>query len=111
MLSKQNRIRKRNEFSYIYRKGKKIHSASFIICVLHKSDNIKIGFSLSKKRVGKAVLRNLIKRRLSEIIYKEIELIKPFKIIIQAKENIVNITYSELQNEIKKVFRENSLYK
>ena len=110
MINKTNRIRKRGEYSYIYRKSKKIHTDYFTVFLINKSYDVKIGFSVSKKNIGKAVKRNLIKRRLSEIFRIRIPKMKKIRFVIQAKDEILNLTFAELSEKIDSVFTENNLY-
>lgn len=68
MLKKANRLTKSKDFTTIYRRGKKV-VGSYLVLYGRTSPvgKNRIGFSVSKK-VGNAVQRNLIKRRLREIV-------------------------------------------
>lgn len=109
MLNKQNRIRKRRDFTFIYKKSKRIYNTSFTLFIFYKSKNPEFGFSVSKK-VGKAVVRNKIKRRLSEIIRCRLTKIKSHRFIIQAKEPITSLSYKELEAQIDLLFTSNNLF-
>lgn len=109
MLNKQNRIRRRRDFAYIYKKSKRIYHNSFTLFIFYKSKSPEFGFSVSKK-VGKAVVRNKIKRRLSEIIRYRLSNIKSYKFIIQAKEPIKELSFKELEAEIDFLFLTNDLF-
>ncbi len=62
MLAKANRLNKHGSFAYVYRNGKRFSEADVVlICVPARS--ARVGFSVSNK-VGKAVVRNKVKRRL-----------------------------------------------
>lgn len=111
MLDKENRVRKNYEFSYIYRKSKKIFSPYYTICVLSKGENVKVGFSVSKKQIGKAVHRNKIKRRLSEIMRKRISSLRPAKMIVQPKTGVLDLSFSEMETILDRLLKENNLYK
>ena len=70
-LSKHERIKRKNEFSRVYKSGKIIYSNSRklkAIFYLGKSEskNIKVAFGISK-RAGNAVWRNRIRRLLREV--------------------------------------------
>ena len=66
MLAKQNRLKKRKEFSYIYKNGtfSACKILSIIYCKGYKKTS-KIGFSVSSK-IGDAVTRNKVKRKMRE---------------------------------------------
>ncbi len=98
MLKRQNRLRKRYQFDYVYRHGSHYSSKYITIFVIpSKTNNIKIGFAVSKK-IGHAVTRNLVRRRLREIIYKEVPKLKQnYNLIISAKEGITQANFDELK--------------
>lgn len=101
MLPNNFRLRKRTEFSYSFKHGSFNNFKNLNVVVFKRKDQLlRIGFSVSKK-VGKAVVRNKIKRRLSAIVYSNLKQIKKgFNLIFIAKPEIVNLTFSELQKEI-----------
>lgn len=112
MLKKENRLTKRKYFNYIYKKGQVCFSKNFIINFnKSKAPSPRFGFSVSKK-IGKAVVRNLVKRRLRAIIQLNLEKIKPYNnYIITCKAGIENLTYLELKNEVESCFLKNNLFK
>lgn len=76
MLPLKNRLKKRKEFAYIYKNGKKVHSSNLtLIWVSSKKPENKIGISVSNK-VGNAVIRNKIKRQLRDIIRKQLNILR-----------------------------------
>ena len=65
------RLRKRGEFLSAQRRGRRVHGQHLIIIAAPapattSTDQLRLGITASKK-VGKAVQRNLVKRRLREI--------------------------------------------
>ncbi len=72
MLSKSERLKYRGLFLQAYEKGKKLTTANLIVNHTQTRADCAtrlpfVGFSVSKKYSKKAVLRNLVKRRLREI--------------------------------------------
>ena len=62
VLQKEYRLCTNRQFGYVYHRGKKANSPALsLFCA--KSKQKKVGFSINKK-VGVAVIRNRIKRRL-----------------------------------------------
>lgn len=101
MLSKNNRITKRKEFGYIYKHGKYIYNEFLtIIYVPTKLNCPRIGFSLSKK-VGKAHIRNYVKRQLSEIVRSVLpQLNQKMNYVFVPKQTIVELSFLEKQNNV-----------
>jgi len=80
MLPKINRLVKEKDFDNVFKNGRKYYlSRTVKIYIKIKENNLKqsrFGFIISKKIFSKAVVRNKLKRRLREIIKKELPNIK-----------------------------------
>ncbi|MFN3967233.1 MAG: ribonuclease P protein component [Endomicrobiia bacterium] len=89
-FSKSERLHKTKEFIEVYKKGKAYQSDHLLLFVLARGQiqgipGVRIGIVVSRK-VGKAVKRNKIKRRLREIFRLNKHLLKPgFDIVVNAK--------------------------
>ena len=109
-------IKKRYEFIKSNKFSKKINTPNFIIQKL-KSDVVNklphFGFTVTKK-IGSAIIRNKIKRRLKSIIRK---LLKSkdkyfdlsFNYILICKKEIVKVSYNDLKNELIDKFKTNKV--
>lgn len=75
-MKKENRIKKRKEFNYIFKNGE-IFSTKYVNLLVTSSwlNKYKVGFS-SGKKVGNAVTRNKVKRRIKEAVYQNRDLLK-----------------------------------
>ena len=111
MLKKVNRLKKRYQFSYVYKAGSHFSGHYLVLYATpSKTKNIKVGFAVTKK-IGHAVKRNLVRRRLREIVFAEIQNLKQnHNIIVVAKENTQNATFAELQHELRKLILKADLY-
>lgn len=100
-MKKINRILKNDDFAFIIRNGKKIHSKIVSIHFLTKKEkNFRVGISVSKKVSNKAVVRNKIKRRLTAILDKNNDVLKKWDVVIIAKVDIVSWNFTEISENL-----------
>jgi ribonuclease P protein component len=77
MLPKINRIKKKKDFEVIFKNSKSLRSNLFILKISQNNLGLsRFGFVVSKKISKKAVVRNKIKRRMSEAIKAQAEKVK-----------------------------------
>jgi ribonuclease P protein component len=102
-MNLKNRLKKNEEFKEVLdcKDLKKLKSCN--IFFKETTGSYRFGVSVSKK-IGNAVIRNLTKRRiracLREIDDKNFN--HYYKLVIIAKSSIIEMTYSEIKNEISK---------
>ena len=107
-------IKKRSEFIRSNKFSKKIYTPNFIIQKLESKKNENMphfGFTITKK-IGSAILRNKIKRRLKSIIrellkYKDKYFDLSSNYILICKKEIVKVSYDDLRNELMDKFKSN----
>lgn len=103
MLSIKNRLRKKKEFSFIYKKGETYHTKYLTLyCYKTKYDFCKVGFSVSKK-IGDSVTRHKVKRRLSEIVRLSIKSLPINNYIFVCKNGIESLDYQSLKDEVQQI--------
>jgi ribonuclease P protein component len=110
-MKRQNKLKKRKHFNYIYKQGQS-KSSKFVKVVFIKSKYkpFKVGFSVSKK-IGKSVVRNKVKRRMKEIFYSFYDCISHNNnYIFVAKEGIENLSFELLKQEMKSVLVKAGVY-
>jgi len=100
-FKREEKIRKHSEYTVIYKKGAKKESHYFKIAVL--PNNLRwrrFGLTVSK-RIGNAVQRNYVKRRLREYcrLNKE-NLPESSDIVVTAKQGAQKLTYAAMCTEL-----------
>lgn len=99
-LSRAERIAKRRDFLTVYQKGKKVPSRSFVLYgMINGAWCDRLGITVSKK-IGKAVVRNKVKRRFREIFRRN----KPggtpcMDVIINARKSVTDVEFVILRDE------------
>lgn len=102
-MKKQNIIKKNYDFNRIIKNNKPIIYKYFIIYIKYiDNETYRFGFSISKK-IGKAVIRNKIKRQLKNIIDKK-NFKNGFDCIIMVRKGILDKTFIEIQKDLHSVF-------
>ncbi len=111
MLKKENRLKKRYQFNYVYRAGTRFGSKHLTLFVTpSKTKNIKVGLAVTKK-VGHATKRNLVKRRLREILFGQLPKLKQsYNIIVMAKETVTDCSFAELSSELMFLLKKSGLF-
>ena len=110
MLKRINRLKKRYQFNYVYKSGEHFSGEHMVLYVASsKTKNIKVGLAVTKK-VGHAVVRNKVRRRLREIIKKQVPNLKQNNnIIVVARDNITEASFEKLSNEFLKLIKKANL--
>ena len=111
-MEKKYRLRKNMEFRRVYNGGKSYWNRNLILYV-RKNDleNSRIGITITKK-IGNAVVRNRIRRRMKEIIRLKLGNIKPgYDLIIIPKKNVQDISYKDLESAMIHIMRISKILK
>ena len=109
-MQKQYRLKKNASFNYIYRKGKSVQNKYMVLVYVKSYQNLKIGFSVSKK-VGNSVVRNHTKRLLREAARTLIpNMNQHTHYIFIARPIIANIDYRKVLESEKELLLKAMLY-
>lgn len=90
----------RQDFDRVYKSQKRWHNSHFVLFFRENTQQKRIGFSVSKK-VGNAVCRNLIKRRLRSVYRESVSNLKDGDMVLLAKSGLDKIAYKTLQSDYK----------
>ena len=103
------RLQKNRAFQYVYRKGHSVACRNLVL--LHAPGReLKVGFSVSKK-VGKAVTRNKVKRRLRECFRPYLGDVKTGLYVIVARPAAAEAAFDTLQKDVQYLLKKQGALK
>lgn len=101
-MKKKYRIKSNEEFQYIFKHGKSFANRQLVIYYMHAPDqtHFRVGLSVGKK-LGRAVVRNRIKRYLRECFMALKDQIVPnVNIVIIARQPTSEMNYHEIKKSL-----------
>ena len=99
MLSKKYRLTKNGSYSYLYSKGNRASERAVKLCFVKSKNGVKIGFSVSNK-IGKAVVRNKVKRRMRAIVGEVLPYVSPCQAVFVAMVGVDGFDYETLRAQL-----------
>ena len=113
-MEKRLSLRKDTDFKRVYKKSDAFFNRDFTILIKNNGlDHPRFGFSISKK-IGKANQRNLLKRRLRDIVKKNYNNPNGVDIIIIPKKHVTDFDYKSLKKTLghvlNKAFKKNKIF-
>lgn len=112
MLARELRVRKRQDFDSVYKKGKSFSCKYLKIYVLSTDlPKQRCGFSISKKVSKKAVERNKLKRQISFILKEELKILKNnVDLVFVVRNSILDLPFNEIKFNVKELLKKADLY-
>jgi ribonuclease P protein component len=109
-MQRHYRLRRNSDFQLIWQQGEFFSSTLMVLGFRENNlDNSRFGFVVSKK-LGKAVQRNKIKRRMREAVRLRLEQIKPgYDLILIARQPINRASYPEIEQALNYLLRKSGL--
>lgn len=104
MLAKINRIKKNKDFAAIFKNAKSVKTSIFILKIRKNDLGLnRFGFVVSQKVSKKAVLRNKVRRRLSEAVKSRSgDIKKGYDVVFIALSGIEKKNYKEIKEAVNK---------
>ena len=106
-MRKTYRVKKEAEFQKVFHHGKSTANRQFVIYVLDKNDQLhfRVGISVGKK-IGNAVMRNNVKRRIRQSLTELKPQLKAKKdFIVIARKPIADMTMKETKKSLTHVLK------
>ena len=110
-MKRRYRLRSNRQFQEVRRKGESTGNQLLVLCYLPNNlDHSRFGISVSK-RVGNAVTRNLVKRRLREALRIRIDTIRPgWDLVFIARNPIRHADYHQMDDACARLIRRAQLF-
>jgi ribonuclease P protein component len=112
-LQKAYRLAQRSDFNKVYKYGKSTANRQFVLYVLRNEEveHFRLGISVSKK-IGKAVVRNRMRRLLKEIVRSLAPRIASHHdLVIVVRKAALDLSYDEMVRSVMHVCNRASILK
>ncbi len=110
-MKKRFRVKKEKDFSAIFKKGENFANRKFVIYRLENNEqHFRVGLSVSKK-LGNAVTRNQIKRRIRHILIEhKNQLVENVDFVVIARKGVEILDYAEMGKNLLHVLKLSKIY-
>ena len=110
-MKKRFRVKKEKDFNAIFKEGKSFANRKFVIYRLENNEqHFRVGLSVSKK-LGNAVMRNQIKRRIRHILIEhKNQLVENVNFVVIARKGVEILDYAEMEKNLLHVLKLSKIY-
>ena len=110
-MKKRFRVKKEKDFSAIFKEGESFANRKFVIYRLENNEqHFRVGLSVSKK-LGNAVMRNQIKRRIRHILIEhKNQLVENVDFVVIARKGVEILVYAEMEKNLLHVLKLSKIY-
>lgn len=102
MLPKENRLKKSVDFDKVYKKGQFFGTRQISFKYLENNLPVtRVGFVVGTKVDKKSTGRNLLKRRMREVVRLNLDKLKTgYDVVILAKPGAMELEYADIERDI-----------
>ena len=110
-MKKSFRVKREKDFKAIFKDGTSFANRKFVVYQLENQQNhFRVGLSVSKK-LGNAVTRNQIKRRIRHILQSvKGSLIEHVDFVVIARKGVETLEYAEMEKNLLHVLKLSKIY-
>ena len=110
-MKKRFRVKKEKDFNAIFKEGESFANRKFVIYRLENTEqHFRVGLSVSKK-LGNAVTRNQIKRRIRHILIEhKNQLVENVDFVVIARKGVEILDYAEMKKNLLHVLKLSKIY-
>lgn len=110
-MKKSYRVKRDKDFQQLFAKGQSCANRKFVVYALDRQQgHLRLGLSVSKK-LGNAVTRNAIKRKLRHLVQEFEPRLLPYDLVIIARKGVEDLSYGQLKQHLKHVLTVAQLYR
>ena len=105
-LPKRVRILRSADFRRVYQEGFRVTGPYFSAFCLagNEKDGPRVGFT-TPRAVGKAVVRNRIRRRMRESVRRHLDQLGPeFSVVFNPRKSVLTAVFTDLEREVERLF-------
>jgi len=104
-LKKSYRVKREQDFQEVFEKGENTANRKFVIYYLEKEqDHFRVGISVGK-RIGNAVTRNAVKRKIRHVLMEFSEDLKSDDFVVIARKGVEELNYQEVKQNLQHVLK------
>ncbi|MEX2090959.1 MAG: ribonuclease P protein component [Candidatus Paceibacterota bacterium] len=105
-LNKKNRLKKKKDFEKVFSRGKSVKGNFLFVKYLENDFGYpRIAFVVSSKVSKKAVIRNRVRRLLSETSRMWLTNIRPMDVVVIVNKNIIKTPKDKITEDLSVVFK------
>ncbi len=110
-MKKSFRVKREKDFKAIFKDGTSFANRKFVVYQLENQQNhFRVGLSVSKK-LGNAVTRNQIKRRIRDILQSvKGSLVEHVDFVVIARKGVETLEYAEMEKNLLHVLKLSKIY-